>query len=103
MDDKVRASVEAMRADAGEWSSAAREVGQAHSLVKNLMLNEEQFSMLLDHIIGPTYEQVRQALESLLESAAAEFDKVGMALRMSAETYEREDAEGAHGLRRAGG
>lgn len=100
---KVRASVEAMRSDARTWAAAAREIGQAHAMARNLTLGEEQFTPRFAEIVQASYTELQRHLAALLEAAAVEFDKVGIALRASAETYEREDAEGAHGLRKAGG
>jgi len=101
--DEVMVACDALRSDATKWMTASDEMAAAAGKAENLVLGKDQFGGAGDERgVVNAYETLRDKIAGLLTGADAEFDKIAGALRASADTYEREDAEGAHRLERAG-
>jgi hypothetical protein len=49
-----------------------------------------------------SYTTLQQRIVNLLTGADGEFDKIAGALKTAADTYEREDAAGAHAMNKIG-
>lgn len=102
--EQVVADCNAMRSDATKWTTAADAMHGASDAAKGLNLGDTQFG-LADAAQGckTAYATIQTKLGSLLDGADTEFDKVAAALKASADTYEKEDAEGAHKFDSTGG
>ncbi|MCO1580008.1 hypothetical protein M8C13_30070 [Crossiella sp. SN42] len=100
---KISVALDALRSDAARWSAAAEEMRTAAERASRFILTEQDFSVLLGSELASSYSTIRSKLEHLLTGAHTEFERIGSTLLQVAATYEREDAEGAHELKRAGG
>jgi hypothetical protein len=95
--DQVVADCNDMRSDATKWQTASDAMHGAAGTAKGLTLGDTQFG-LADAAQGckTAYETIQNKLAALMDGADTEFEKVAKALKASADTYEKEDAEGAH-------
>jgi hypothetical protein len=95
--EEVKVACKALRSDATKWSTASDEMSAAQGSVQNLVLDRAQFGHAADNRgLVSSYKTLQDRIATLLTGADAEFDKMAAALRTAADTYEREDAEGAH-------
>lgn len=100
----LKVALEAMRADAGLWSSAADAVEGPRSAISGLTLTGHDVSMwAVDRGLDRTYENARAVLEDLLRQATEAFTGLGDSLRAAAGTYEREEDANLHALHRLTG
>jgi hypothetical protein len=94
---KVKVACDALRSDAKKWATASDEMMAAATSAQNLVLGRDQFGYAAEtRGLVAAYTALQQRIAHLLTGADAEFDKVSSALKASADTYEREDTEGAH-------
>jgi hypothetical protein len=95
--DQVVADCNAMRADATKWQTASDAMHGASGTAKGLTLGDTQFG-LADAAQGckTAYATIQSKIVTLFDGADAEFEKVAGVLKASADTYEKEDAAGAH-------
>ncbi len=101
--DEVMVACDALRSDATKWTTASDAMAVAAGSAKNLVLGKDQFGWAGDQRgVVTAYQALQDKIAGLLTGADAEFDKIAVVLRVSADTYEREDAEGAHRLDQAG-
>ena len=101
--DKVRVACEALRSDASKWATASDEMTAAATSAQNLVLGTAQFGYAAEtHGLVTSYTTLQQRIAHLLTGAGTEFEKISQTLKASADTYEREDAEGAHRMSRIG-
>jgi hypothetical protein len=98
--DKIAAALEALRTDARAWAAAADEMSAAEQTARRLSLDAFHFTYIGDQIgITEVYRNLQDKLVTLLGQAAANFDSMALALRMSADTYQSEDEAGVHRMR----
>lgn len=101
--DQVTVAVAALRSDAAKWTTASDEMAAAQSAATGLVLGSAEFGYAAESRgVVSAYTNLQQRIANLLKGADAEFDKIAAALRLAADTYEREDAEGAHNLNQIG-
>ncbi|MGH3428847.1 MAG: hypothetical protein ACRDRI_04330 [Pseudonocardiaceae bacterium] len=94
---KVEVACEALRSDAKKWATASDEMRVAAASAKNLVLGGGQFGHVAEvRGLVAAYTTLQQRIARLLTGANSEFAKVSQALKASADTYEDEDAKGAH-------
>jgi hypothetical protein len=99
----VKVACEALRSDAKKWETASDEMSYSAMAARNLELNEHQFGhFVATHGLVTSYAALQQRLANLLDGADTELGKIARTLRMVADTYEREDAAGAHKFKKAG-
>jgi hypothetical protein len=97
--EEVKVACDALRSDAKKWATASDEMMAAATSAQNLALGRDQFGYAAEtRGLVAAYTTVQQRIAHLLAGADAEFDKVCGALKASADTYEYEDAKGAHEL-----
>lgn len=101
--DEVRVAVAALRSDATKWTAASDDMAAAQGSAQSLVLGRAEFGYAAESRgLVSSYTNLQQRIAHLLQGADAEFDKIAAALRLAADTYEREDAEGAHNLNQIG-
>ena len=101
--NEVVVACNALRSDAKKWTTASDEMAASASAAENLVLGRDQFGYAAEtHGLVTSYKTLQQRIAHLLTGADAEFDKIAAALKSSADTYEREDAEGAHNFDQMG-
>lgn len=94
---EVKVACDALRSDARKWAAASDEMMAAATAAQNLVLGRDQFGYAAESRgLVAAYTTVQQRIAHLLTGADAEFDKISSALKASADTYESEDASGAH-------
>jgi hypothetical protein len=97
--EEVKVACDALRSDATRWATASDEMMGAATSAQNLALGRDQFGYAAEtRGLVAAYTTLQQRIAHLLTGADTEFDKVGGALKASADTYEYEDAKGAHEL-----
>lgn len=97
--EEVKVACDALRSDATKWATASDEMMAAASSAHNLVLGRDQFGYAAESRgLVAAYTTLQQRVAHLLTGADGEFDKISGALRASADTYEYEDAQGAHQL-----
>ncbi len=100
----VKVACDALRSDARKWAAASDEMSGAATTAQNLVLGRDQFGYAAESRgLVAAYTTVQQRIAHLLSGADAEFDEISGALKASADTYEYEDASGAHEMDRVGG
>ncbi len=100
----VKVACDALRSDARKWAAASDEMMAAATTAQNLVLGRDQFGHAAENRgLVAAYTTLQQRIAHLLTGADAEFDKISGALKASADTYEYEDASGAHEMDRVGG
>jgi hypothetical protein len=96
----IVASLEHMRAAAAAWDSARDHLRTASGMAEGLKLSRVQagiFQIAWDkYVVTTTY------IVDRLNEGAAEAESIGVVLRASADTYEREDKARADVLNRIG-
>ena len=96
---EVTVACDALRSDAKKWTAASDEMSAAAGSAQNLVLGRDQFGYAAEtHGLVASYTTLQNRIATLLQGADAEFDKIAGALKTAADTYEREDAEGAHAM-----
>lgn len=96
--DDIHVALDALRADAMVWRTAANDVKRAARAAEGQVLPPASFtSRGLD--LAAAYEALRAELARLTSEAAANFDTVADALDKSADTYEAEEQRNVHRLR----
>jgi hypothetical protein len=102
--EQVVADCNDMRSDATKWQTASDAMHGAASTARGLTLGDTQFG-LADAAQGckTAYATIQDKMAGLLDGADAEFEKVAKVLKASADTYEKEDAAGAHRFDSMGG
>ena len=100
---QVTVDCNALRSDAKKWSAAADDIGAAASTAGGLTLGVDKFGAS-DAAQGcqSTYAILQSTLATLLSQGNKELEKVATVLKASADTYEREDAAGAHRFEKMG-
>lgn len=94
---EVKVACDALRSDARKWAAASDEMMAAATSAQNLLLGRGQFGYAAESRgLVAAYTTLQQRIGRLLSEADAEFDKISGALKASADTYESEDASGAH-------
>jgi hypothetical protein len=97
----ITVALEAMRADANLWSTAADTVESPQRAIGGLTLTGADFSVwAVDRNLDQTYENGRVVLEALLSKAIEAFHGLGESLRAAADTYQREDEANMHAMNR---
>ncbi|MGH4016768.1 MAG: hypothetical protein ACRDSL_23110 [Pseudonocardiaceae bacterium] len=92
------------RSDAKKWATASDAMAAAATSAQNLVIGRDQFGYAAESRgLVAAYTTLQQRIAHLLTGADREFDKISGALKASADTYEREDAAGAHRMNRLGG
>lgn len=95
--EDVKVACDALRSDAKKWAAASDEMMAATASAQNLVLGRDQFGYAAESRgLVAAYTTLQQRIAHLLTGADAEFDKISGALKASADTYEYEDASGAH-------
>ncbi len=98
---EVKVACDALRADALTWATASDEMMAAAASAQNLVLGRDQFGYAAESRgLVAAYTTLQQRIAHLLTGADGEFDKISSELRASADTYEYEDARGAHEMGR---
>lgn len=98
---KVEVACDALRSDAKKWATASNEMLAAATAAQNLVLGPDQFGYAAENRgLVAAYTTLQQRIAHLLTGADGEFDKISSTLRASANTYEYEDTQGAHRMRR---
>lgn len=101
--DEVQVACDALRSDAKKWATASDEMAGASTSAQNLVLGRDQFGYAAEsHGLVAAYTTLQQRIAHLLTGADSEFDKLSGVLKASADTYEYEDAAGAHRMNRIG-
>jgi hypothetical protein len=101
--EEVKVACEALRSDAKKWGTASDDMSTAASSAQNLVLGREQFGYAAEnHGLVAAYTTLQQRVATLLAGADTEFNKISSTLKQVADTYEREDAEGAHKFNQMG-
>ncbi|MET0133127.1 MAG: hypothetical protein ABW215_05990 [Kibdelosporangium sp.] len=95
--EEVQVACKALRSDATKWTTASDEMAAGGGSAQSLVLGRAEFGYAAEnHGLVTSYTTIQERIATLLTGADAEFDKMAAALRLAADTYEREDAEGAH-------
>lgn len=93
----IEVALAAMRTDAGLWDSASGGLQGPASALDGVCLAEADVSKwAADAGLGQLYEQARTQLQTLLQQGADNFRAIAGTLRVSADTYQREDEAGRH-------
>ena len=100
--EQVVVDCEALRSDARKWLAAADDLRGAAGVSAGLVMGVDMFGVS-DAGCQSAYTALQGKLASLLGQADTELRKVAVVLRAAADTYEQEDAAGAHGMAQAGG
>ena len=101
--EEVKVACEALRSDARKWATASDEMSAAAVAAQNLVLDRGQFGYVADNRgLVASYATLQQRLANLLQGADTEFGKISSTLMTVADTYEREDAAGAHKFNKMG-
>lgn len=97
-DDRIVASLGALRADADLWQSMAASVTEAGRAAAALGPRAGDFSAPGAEL-ATTYALLRSKMVRLLEEASVNFSDIASALRTSADSYQSEEDAGVHRLR----
>lgn len=95
---EISVSLEALRADADQWAAAAGTMHAAAGLAETQRLDPAVFSFA-GLTAATTYELLRARMARLLDQGASAFESIAAALRASADSYEADEAAGAHRIR----
>ncbi len=97
----VEVACDALHDDAARWADAAYAMASAADTAQGLDLGAAQLGAIAeDRGVVAAYAALQQKLTNLVTGAAAVFDSISTTLTVVAETYLREDQEGAHDFRR---
>jgi uncharacterized protein YukE len=96
---EISVSLEALRADADQWASAAGTMNAAATRADLQKVDAAAFSFA-GLGAAQSYELLRDKLARLLHQGASAFDSIAVALRASADSYEADEATGAHRMRK---
>lgn len=100
----IEVACNALHADAKEWSEASDALAGAAEATHGLDLGRDQFGGIAEeHGIIDIYRSVTEMVGGLLEQGAGEYDTLSVTLTRVADTYKREDEQGAHRITQAGG
>jgi hypothetical protein len=101
----VRARCAELRMDADSWSMVSTALSAAAASIGGLTLGDKlgQIANLAGAAdVITSYDQVRMRFSSGLAGGATALEGLSATLKQVADTYEREDREGAHGVAEAG-
>jgi hypothetical protein len=96
-------ALDAMRSDAGLWETAANDLMGPINAIPSLGLTPSDVSSFgIDAGIDRVYSEAQSALESILIQGAANFQKLGKALRAAATMYEQQEEHATSQVKAAG-
>ena len=95
---QITVSLEALRADADQWTGAAGTMNTAAGKADLQNLDAAAFSFA-GQAAATSYERLRGRMAQLMHQGASTFDTIAGALRASADAYEADEAAGAHRIR----
>lgn len=99
----INAALEAMRADAAVWNTAANDLNDPINSIAGLKLTGGEMSFFAtENGLDATYDDARAALEDMLGKAAEYFQKISSNLEGAAQQYERDDAHAGRTIEQAG-
>jgi hypothetical protein len=101
----VRAACENLREDATKWSTSADALRGAAKTAAGLTILDKlgQIPQLAGSGMSfEGYDQFRQKMTTALAMGAVVFGDISTILKQVADTFEREDIEGAHRVAQAG-
>jgi uncharacterized protein YukE len=103
MTTPVRVACEALRSDAAKWTQTAATLHTAAQAAEGLVLGVDKlgFAAQQNGVVA-AYEALRQKMVRLLTTGVTELDTLATTLRHAADTYQREDEQGAHRITQAG-
>lgn len=93
----ITIALDALRAEADSWTGAADELRSASTALGALALPLAAFSFN-GAVVAGHYEALRSKTAARLAAGAANADDIATALRLSADAYEAEEADGVHRL-----
>lgn len=103
MTTPVRVVCDAMRADAQKWREAAAGLQFAAGEAKGLVLGPDKLGVAAQEMgVIAAYDELKEKITRLLTGGTTEFKSLATTLKQAADTYEREDNEGAHQIAEAG-
>lgn len=95
--DQVVVACNALRSDATKWVTGSDEMAAAATAAQGQTLGRAELGWIAEQRgVTAAYTTLQGKIATLLTGADREFDALAVALRTSADNYEREDAEGAH-------
>lgn len=101
--ESINAALDAMRADAAVWNTAAADLkGPINSIAGLKLTGGEMSFFATEKGLDVTYDDARAALEDMLGKAADYFQKISSNLESAAQQYERDDADAAGKIEQAG-
>lgn len=104
MTTPVHVACDKLREDASLWTAVAGEVRTAGRSAAGLALGPDKLGhAAAERGIVAAYQAVQQRIAQLLTGGATEFENLATTLRKVADTYQREDDQGAHNVAQAGG
>lgn len=98
--EQVEVSIQALRDDARRWLDMADQLRDAATAGERLDLNAFHFTGL-GHLLGidELYNQVQQAIVTLLHQGSSNFDEVATALKAAADGYEQDEYDNVHRMK----
>ncbi|HEU5471465.1 MAG TPA: type VII secretion target [Actinophytocola sp.] len=104
MTTPVEVACDTLRSDATKWGTASDAMETAARTSEGLVLGSDKLGVAAqERGVIAAYDALKQKLSGLITGGATEFDALSSTLREVADTYQREDAEGAHTITEAGG
>ncbi|RKR87387.1 hypothetical protein BDK92_1662 [Micromonospora pisi] len=98
-EQKLKASIEALRKDAAVWDESADVLRDAAAVGARLDLGGLHFSYIGDKVgLVELYQQLQDRIVRLLGEGAVTFDTLASGLRSAADGYERDEANAVHRL-----
>ena len=99
-EQKIKASIAALRQDAAMWDSSADQLRQAAAVAARLELAALHFSYIGDKVgMVAMYRELQDRLFRLLNEGGAAFDSLASALRSAADGYEQDEINGVHRMK----
>jgi uncharacterized protein YukE len=103
MTTPVRVACDALRADATKWSQTAETLQTAAQAAEGLVLGVDKLGFAAQQGgVVAAYEALRRKMIRLLTTGVTELDTLATTLRHAADTYQREDGDGANRIVQAG-
>ncbi len=101
--ESINAALDAMRADAAVWNTAASDLNGPINSIAGLKLTSGEMSFFAtEKGLDATYDDARAALEDMLGKAAEYFQKISSNLEGAAQQYERDDANAGMKIEESG-
>ncbi|QUH01354.1 hypothetical protein HUO13_11560 [Saccharopolyspora erythraea] len=95
----IAVELEALRSDAAVWKTAAEDLQVALDTAGSLGVTAADVSKWADDRgLDATFNAARDALAAMIHQAAEYFREIGDDLLEAADQYERDDAQGRHGI-----